>query len=81
MGDRDEAAAAVKVAEAVVHFSRLNLDFTTVKAPIAGRISKQMIIRATWSGPTTTPLTTIVSLDPIYAYFDIDDGPCCECGV
>ena len=74
-GDRDEAAAAVKVAEAALHTSRLNLDFTTVTAfpPIAGRISRQMIDPGNLVKADDTVLTTVVSFDPIYAYFDVDE--------
>jgi RND family efflux transporter MFP subunit len=72
-GDRDEAAAAVKVAEAALQSARLNLDFTTVRAPISGRISRQMIDAGNMVRADDTPLTTIVSLDSIYAYFDVDE--------
>ena len=75
VGDRDEAEAAVRVAEAAWHTSDLNLQWTRVLAPISGRISRQNIdpggnmVKA-----DETVLTTIVSLDPIYAYFDVDEA-------
>jgi RND family efflux transporter MFP subunit len=72
-GDRDEAAATVEVAEAALHTSKLNLDFTTVTAPIGGRISRQNIDPGNLVLADNTILTTIVSLDPIYAYFDVDE--------
>lgn len=72
-GDLAEAAAAVKVAEAALQSSRLNLDFTTVHAPISGRISRQLIDAGNMVRADDTPLTTIVSLNPIYAYFDVDE--------
>jgi RND family efflux transporter MFP subunit len=75
VGDRDEAEAAVRVAEAALHTSDLNLQWTRVLAPISGRISRQNIdpggnmVKA-----DDTVLTTIVSLDPMYAYFDVDEA-------
>jgi len=73
VGDRDEAEATVKVAEAALHTATLNLDFTHVSAPISGRISRQLIDPGNLAKADDTALTTIVSQDPIYAYFDIDE--------
>ena len=73
VGDRDEAAAAVRVAEAALHSARLNLEWTRVAAPISGRISRQLIDPGNLVKADDTALTTIVSQDPIYAYFDIDE--------
>ena len=73
MGDRNEAAAMVGVAEAALHTARLNLDLTKVTAPISGRISRQNIDPGNMVMADDTVLTTIVSLDPIYAYFDVDE--------
>lgn len=71
-----EADAAVRAAEAAVRLARLNLDWTVVRAPITGRVGRAEITRGNLvqSGPPTpTLLTTIVSLDPIYVYFDTDE--------
>ncbi len=73
VGDRDEAEAAVKVADAALNSSRLNLEWTRVTAPISGRISRQLIDPGNLVKADDTALTTIVSLDPMYAYFDIDE--------
>ena len=73
LGDRNEASAMVGVAEAALNTSRLNLGFTKVTAPISGRISRQDIDPGNMVVADTTILTTIVSLDPIYAYFDVDE--------
>jgi RND family efflux transporter MFP subunit len=73
LGDRNEAAAMVGVAEAALNTTRLNLVFTKVTAPISGRISRQDIDPGNLVVADTTILTTIVSLDPIYAYFDVDE--------
>jgi RND family efflux transporter MFP subunit len=75
-GDRIEADAAVKVTEAARASSLLNLDFTKVRAPISGHISRTMVTvgNLVESGETGgTVLTTIVSVDPMWAFFDVDD--------
>ena len=74
LGDRNEAAALVGVAEAAVNTAKLNLGFTKVTAPVSGRISRQNLDPGNLVVADTTVLTTIVSLDPIYAYFDVDEG-------
>ncbi len=73
LGDRNEASAMVGVAEAALNTAKLNMDFTNVTAPISGRISRQNIDPGNLVVADTTILTTIVSLDPIYAYFDVDE--------
>ncbi len=73
VGDRDEAQAAVTIAEAALDLAKLNVDFTEVKAPFAGRVSRQMIDRGNMVKADETVLTTIVALDPIYVYFDVDE--------
>jgi RND family efflux transporter MFP subunit len=72
-GDRKEAAAAVEVAKAGLVFARQNLDFTKVQAPITGRISRRYIDPGNLVKADETVLTTLVSLDPIYVYFDLDE--------
>jgi RND family efflux transporter MFP subunit len=72
-GDRAEAAAAVKVSEAARDFAKLNLDFTQVKAPISGRISRQFIDPGNLVKADETILTSIVQDNPMYVYFDIDE--------
>lgn len=74
--DRREAEEAVQVARAGVEAARLNVEFTQVMAPISGRISRQLVTEGNLiNGGTSqaTLLTTIVSLDPIYGYFDVDE--------
>jgi RND family efflux transporter MFP subunit len=73
VGDRGEAVAAVGVAKAQVESARLNLGFTKISAPITGRISRQNIDPGNLVQADNTVLTTIVSLDPIYVYFDVDE--------
>jgi membrane fusion protein, multidrug efflux system len=59
--------------EAGVREARLNYEFTEIRAPIGGRISRKLISEGNLVNANTTLLTTIVSLDPIYFYFDIDE--------
>ena len=72
-----EAAANSRGAQAAVDSARLNLEFTQVRAPISGRVSRaEVTVGNLVSGGqagVATLLTTVVSLDPIYAYFDGDE--------
>jgi RND family efflux transporter MFP subunit len=72
-GDRAEASAAVGVAKASKDLAQLNLGFTKVRAPIGGRISRRFIDPGNMVKADDSPLTNIVSLDPIHAYFDVDE--------
>ncbi len=71
-----EAAAAVQSAEANVATARLNLDFTKIRAPIDGRIGRELITEGnlvSGGGADATKLTFIVSTDPVYVYVDADE--------
>ena len=72
-GDRAEAEAAVKVTEASVSNAKHNLEYTLVAAKIGGRVSRQMIDPGNMVKANETPLTTIVALDTMYVYFDVDE--------
>ncbi len=72
-GDHAEAQAAVGVAKAARDLARLNLEFTKVKAPIAGRLSRRLVDPGNLVKADETALTTIVSLDPLFVYFDVDE--------
>jgi RND family efflux transporter MFP subunit len=73
VGDRKEAEGAVMVAKAARDMAVLNSGFTHVTAPISGRISRRFIDPGNLVKGDDTILTTIVSLDPMYAYFDLDE--------
>jgi RND family efflux transporter MFP subunit len=71
------AKAAEASARAAVAIAELNLEYTMLTAPVSGKISRNQVstgnlIQAGQSGGGTL-LTTIVSVDPIYAYFDVDE--------
>jgi RND family efflux transporter MFP subunit len=71
-----QGGAAVRGAEAAVETARLNLEWTRVRSPISGRVSRAEVTPGNLvqaGPPTATLLTTVVSLDPIYAYFDADE--------
>jgi RND family efflux transporter MFP subunit len=72
---RAESDAAIRSAQAALQVARLNLEWTVVRAPISGRVGRAEITRGNLvqSGPSPSLLTTIVSLDPIYVYFDTDE--------
>jgi multidrug efflux system membrane fusion protein len=72
-----EGSAGIRAAEAAVRVARLNLEWTVVRAPISGRVGRAEItpgnvVQA--GAPAPTLLTTIVSIDPIYVYFDTDEA-------
>lgn len=72
-GDRAEAAAAVIVTKAARDLSKLNVGFTKVKSPIDGRISRRYVDPGNLVKADETSLTSVVSLDPMYVVFDIDE--------
>jgi len=71
-----EAIAAVSSADATIEQAKLNLEFAKITAPIDGQISNARVTKGNLiqSGPGDDEvLTTIVALDPIYVYFDVDE--------
>ena len=71
-----QAQADVLAAEAAVDMAQLNLDFTRVTAPIDGRASRAMITTGNLvtAGDSASVLTTLVSQDRMYVYFDVDEA-------
>jgi multidrug efflux system membrane fusion protein len=73
---RNEAEARIASTDAALRGAELNLSFTRVTAPITGRVGRAEITEGNLveSGAAQVrPLTTLVSLDPIYVYFDVDE--------
>jgi multidrug efflux system membrane fusion protein len=70
-----EADAALRAAQAALRSARLNLAYTEVRAPVAGRVGKLEITvgNLVAAGPAAPVLTTLVSVNPIYASFDADE--------
>jgi RND family efflux transporter MFP subunit len=72
-GDRAEAEAAVGIARAQYDLAKLNVAFCKISAPISGRLSRRMVDPGNLVTADTTSLTSIVSQDPMYVYFDVDE--------
>jgi len=72
-----ESEADVRAAEAAVETARLNLGFTRITSPIDGRAGKAEVTLGnlvTGGSASSTLLTTVVSIDPIYVAFEGDEG-------
>ena len=70
----EEAVAAVQAATASRKVYEINLGYCTVKSPIAGRVGRYYLTAGNLVNQDQTQLTTVVSLDPMYVYFDVDDN-------
>jgi membrane fusion protein, multidrug efflux system len=69
----EAASAKVTAAKAAAEVAALNLSFTDVVSPIDGIVSRNLLTIGNLVTQDQTLLTTVVSQDPIYAYFDIDE--------
>lgn len=71
-----EAEANLRAAKAALQVARLNLGYTQVRAPVAGRVGRLefTVGNLVAAGPGAPVLTTLVSVDPIYASFNADEG-------
>jgi multidrug efflux system membrane fusion protein len=70
-----EAQANLRATEAALQSARLNLGYTQVRAPVSGRVGKLEVTvgNLVAAGPGAPVLTTLVSVNPIYASFDADE--------
>jgi len=73
---RRAAEGDVRAAQAALQIAKLNLGYTQVRAPVAGRVGRLEVTAGNLvaSGPGAPVLTTLVSVNPIYASFDADEG-------
>ena len=74
-----ESEAALVAAKAAEETARLSLDYTQIKAPISGKIGRRLVtagnfVQLQGNGGSATVLVTLVSVDPIYAYFDVEEA-------
>ncbi len=69
----EEAIAAVQAAKASLEVFKLNLGFSDVTAPIDGQVSRYYLTPGNLVNQDQTQLTTVVSVDPMYVYFDMDE--------
>ena len=68
-----QAQADTQRAQAAIDVAELELEFTAVRAPVAGRAGRAHVTAGNLAQADTTVLTTIVSLDPVYVYFESDE--------
>lgn len=68
-----QAQAELSSNQAALNTAKLNLEFTEVRAPVSGKMSRHLISEGNLVNANTTLLTTMVSIDPIYFYFDFDE--------
>jgi multidrug efflux system membrane fusion protein len=69
----DEAEARMKAQEKSLEVYNLNKEFTRVVSPIDGQVSRYYLTLGNLVNQDQTLLTTVVSMDPMYAYFDMDE--------
>lgn len=69
----EEAEAQIKASQSSMEVYKLNVGFTNVVSPIDGQISRYYLTRGNLVNQDQTLLTTVVSLDPMYGYFDMDE--------
>ncbi|MCO2913949.1 multidrug efflux RND transporter periplasmic adaptor subunit MexE [Pseudomonas aeruginosa] len=70
---RGERLRAIAATQAQLDAARLNLSFTRITAPIDGRVSRAEVTAGNLVNSGETLLTTLVSTDKVYAYFDADE--------
>ncbi|MGY0613035.1 efflux RND transporter periplasmic adaptor subunit [Luteimonas sp. A501] len=68
-----EGQAGVHAAEAAVAAARLDLQFTEVRAPVAGRAGRALVTAGNLAQADATLLTTVVSQDPVHVHFEADE--------
>ena len=71
--DHREAIATLDASTASQQLAELNLTFTKIISPLDGQISRRLVDEGNLVKADETTLATVVSLDPIYAYFDVDE--------
>src|SRR5262249_59650971 len=67
-----EAEASLKAAQAARDLAKLNLEFTLVTAPIDGTILGPVLAAGNVAVADRTSLASLISMDPMYVYFDVD---------
>jgi multidrug efflux system membrane fusion protein len=68
-----EAQAGIEAAKSSLEVYDLNLKFTKVRSPISGQVGRYYLTPGNLINQDQTLLTTVVSLDPIYVYFDLEE--------
>ncbi len=70
----DQAAAQLAAQEAAMEGYKLNLEFTQIKAPVDGQVGRYLLTLGNLATQDQSELTTLVVLDPMYAYFEVDEN-------
>lgn len=75
------AKAQLEAGKAQLHLAKVNLSYTQIKAPFAGRIAQSRVSTGDLVSPQSGVLTTLVSLDPVHASFSISERERLEMGM
>ncbi|KLK93611.1 hemolysin secretion protein D [Microvirga vignae] len=67
------AKADLDRAQAALRQAQLDLEFTEIKSPLSGKISRKLVSEGNLVNANETVLTNVLSLDPIHFYFDVDE--------
>jgi RND family efflux transporter MFP subunit len=67
------AKAELDRAQAALRQAQLDVEFTQIKSPLSGRISRKLVSEGNLVNANETILTNVLSLDPIQFYFDVDE--------
>ncbi|HET8817831.1 MAG TPA: efflux RND transporter periplasmic adaptor subunit [Pseudidiomarina sp.] len=70
---KQQTAATVASVEAALERAKLDLSYTTITAPIAGRVSYAQVTEGNFVSAGQSQITSLVSTDTMYAYFDVDE--------
>jgi membrane fusion protein (multidrug efflux system) len=73
IAQRDTNKADIASAQAAIRTAEINLGFTTIKAPIAGRIGRALVTKGNLVDSSTSPLASVVQVDPIRVVFSVPD--------
>jgi RND family efflux transporter MFP subunit len=73
LAQQAENIGALKSAQAQVEHAQLNLGFTKITSPITGKVSRTFLTAGNLVNADSTLLTTIMSIDPMYAYFTVEE--------
>ena len=73
-----QAEAALALDRAAIEAAKLNLGYTEIRAPFAGRLGRNQAAKGALVGPASGPLNTLVQLDPIYVSFNPSESDLAE---
>lgn len=70
----DQAVAQLAAMKAAMESHNLNLEFTQIKAPVDGQVGRYMLTMGNLATQDQTELTTLIVMNPMYAYFEVDEN-------